>query len=212
MMPAQTEAAAPAGPVASDSPPDAGSRPDAAGVPNNEADSAAAGSGVPTTPAAGTSAAANSGSAGAAGTKSAPCACAAGAPCCDGCNVLSDGASCAFAGPAQCLEGGACQAGLCTPKIKARFCLVSNTCYREGAAAPRYDCLYCLPERVQDRFSPRAAGTPCDDKVFCNGTDTCGSYGQCDTSAGSPCAVGMTCQEWSDSCATPPPSAARSGG
>lgn len=206
------EAAAPADPIASAAAPDSGvssmSKPDAAGMP----DRAAADGGASTTPDAGNGAAASSGSAGAAGTESARCACAAEAPCCDGCNLMPDGASCAFAGPAQCLEGGACQAGLCTPKVKARFCLVSNMCYREGQAAPRYDCLYCAPERVQDRFSPRPAGTPCDDKVWCNGTDACGQYGQCTQSSGSTCPQGQFCDESSDSCLSPPPpSTARSG-
>lgn len=209
---AQTEAAAPADPIASDPTPDSGSKPDDAGMPDTAANSAAADSGGSTTLAAGSSAAATSGSAGSAGAKAAHCACAAGAPCCDGCNLLPDGASCAFAGPAQCLDGGACQAGLCTPKVKARFCLVSNTCYREGQAAPRYDCLYCVPERVQDRFSPRPSGTPCDDNVSCNGADTCGPYGQCTVSSGSTCPEGQFCDEGRDSCTTtPPPNTARSG-
>jgi hypothetical protein len=153
-----------------------------------------------------------SGGAAAPATPAVPCVCAAGTPCCDGCNLLPDGARCDVAGPAQCVEGGACRAGLCTTKIKPTYCLISNVCYREGAPAPRYDCMHCLPSRAQDRFSPRPAGTRCDDKVFCNGTDRCDAYGQCSDSIGSPCPADCRCDEFAETCSAPQPSSARESG
>ena len=43
--------------------------------------------------------------------------------------------------------------------------------------------------------------TPCDDGLFCNGTDNCGDYdGLCSIHAGDPCPTGTVCNEDTDSC------------
>lgn len=48
-------------------------------------------------------------------------------------------------------------------------------------------------------------GATCDDGFFCNGADECAD-GACAVHAGSPCS-GTTCDEESDTCASPPPDA-----
>jgi hypothetical protein len=43
------------------------------------------------------------------------------------------------------------------------------------------------------------AGNACDDKLYCNGTDSCDGRGRCETHAGDPCAGSDTCRLCSES-------------
>jgi hypothetical protein len=47
--------------------------------------------------------------------------------------------------------------------------------------------------------TPVAEASPCDDRVFCNGEDTCDANGKCSVHAGDPCG-GLTCNEDEDVC------------
>ena len=53
----------------------------------------------------------------------------------------------------------------------------------------------------------RPANTPCDDGMFCNGSDQCDSAGNCTLHAGDPCSTGnecsTTCNESADTCFDP---------
>ena len=64
----------------------------------------------------------------------------------------------------------------------------------------------CDPQTGLVSHTPGQDGTPCDDGLFCNGSDTC-LAGTCSQHAGDPCLGGAecvdTCDEQSDSCNTP---------
>ncbi len=133
--------------------------------------------------------------------------------CLDGtCGVLEIGSDCSY--PAEC-ESGFCVDGACCDSACDGYC---QTCDGEftdnlaGECGPIYEgtdpygecsrrssasCLtgYCDGDGDCEKL---AAGSSCDDGVFCNGPDACDAYGRCYLHSGDPCAAGQVCNECSE--------------
>ena len=81
-------------------------------------------------------------------------------------------------------------------------CTVPGDCQDDGN--PCTDAPECINNWCV--YPSTAAGTSCDDGVFCNGTDTCDGAGNC-VSSGDPCAGGTqcndVCDETNDTCFAP---------
>jgi hypothetical protein len=91
-----------------------------------------------------------------------------------------------------------CRAGHCEHELKANTCLLEGVCYAEGQTHPSAQCQYCH----QGEWTGRTAGVSCDDGVYCNGADSCGSgaqAGRCGVHAGNPCGSTNACQTCSES-------------
>lgn len=56
----------------------------------------------------------------------------------------------------------------------ASSCYIDGTCIDGNAARPNALCEYCDPAKDRGAWTPRPAGTLCDDDVWCNGTGRCG--------------------------------------
>ncbi len=64
----------------------------------------------------------------------------------------------------------------CAHRVAAGFCLIGGVCYEAGDLSPQNDCLFCLPDKDPEGWSPRPGG--CDDGNVCTKHDTCVD-GQC---------------------------------
>ena len=118
------------------------------------------------------------------------CECLSGT-CCDGCHfrgveVLCRPASgdCDIAEyctgfSADCPEDLFVEANQPCGSQASGPCNAPDTCDGVGHCLPNY-----WPEN-----------TPCDDGLFCNGSDACNAYGGCTMHAGDPCTGGTTCME-----------------
>ncbi|RMG13673.1 MAG: hypothetical protein D6729_14630 [Deltaproteobacteria bacterium] len=73
-----------------------------------------------------------------------------------------------------CGSDGRCLAGRCEAG-----CFVDGTYYAAGDPNPANPCESCDPSRTTTAFSPRPAGTPCDDGSNCTTGDACDGLGQC---------------------------------
>lgn len=81
-------------------------------------------------------------------------------------------------------------------------CWIEDICYTVGQAKPGNICQKCNPQFSTNGWSDND-GVACDDKVFCNGADTCGG-GSCSINTGSPCNAARTCMEIDESCICEP--------
>ncbi|MHC4698181.1 MAG: hypothetical protein ACYTFA_15715, partial [Planctomycetota bacterium] len=79
-------------------------------------------------------------------------------------------------GPDRCSDGGCnyhsgdpCQSSCTAPGINDN------------------DCIGCCNESTNACSRPEPNGSPCDDGLYCNGTDTCNSSGSCANHSGNPC-------------------------
>jgi hypothetical protein len=86
-----------------------------------------------------------------------------------------------------------------TTTVGIRYCYYTedcedyNPCSHESCGID-YKCSYYN--------NPQA---PCDDGLYCNGTDTCSDVGMvCSDHSGNPCPIGTLCNEDTDSCDVPP--------
>jgi len=107
----------------------------------------------------------------------ADCTCSGVNACCDGCLPLNEGGSCADDG--LTCTGETCQAGFCEHPLAEGFCLIGSSCVAAGTPNPANPCQACQPALGTDAYTPLAAGSACDDGLFCNGADTCDSNGAC---------------------------------
>ncbi len=131
--------------------------------------------------------------------------------------VATEGAACTIIGPA-CVTTS-CQAGVCAPASVAG-CLISNTCYPDGAVNPANTCQVCDAASDQTDWSSVAAATACNDGLFCTTGDTCDGAGTCGgapldcSSAATECFSGTACDEANDICipAIPEPQGTACGG
>jgi len=99
---------------------------------------------------------------------------------------------------AECDDGVACtadrcdlDAGYCVWAPAAGQCFVQGVCYAAGESRPGAPCLACNPATNATRFSPRDAGTACDDDNACTVGDVCGEAGTCSGEA-------LVCNDGSD--------------
>lgn len=121
-----------------------------------------------------------------------------------------DGAFCTVGD--SCSGGGACVAGpprvcddslscttdacdevgdRCTATL-ASGCLIASMCVPAGAVDPGNQCRACQPAISTTAYTPRAAGTSCDDGAFCTVGDACDGAGACGGAARS-CDDGLAC-------------------
>ena len=77
-------------------------------------------------------------------------------------------------------------------------CEIGGTCYADADLNPLNDCEECDPATSTTNWTASAAGTSCDDDLFCTANDTC-SGGMC-AGADSPCPDGWFCSEGSEQC------------
>jgi hypothetical protein len=77
-------------------------------------------------------------------------------------------------------------------------CVINDVCYADGTVNPTESCLVCDVSASTTLWSD-ADGDTCEDDLFCNGADTCGS-GTCSVHAGDPCDEGETCNDDTDTC------------
>lgn len=89
----------------------------------------------------------------------------------------------------------------CRNEVNAGWCRVDGTCHLDGAAAAGQPCLICRSEVSREAWSPAAAGTSCEDGLFCNGAETCDEAGACRPGA-PPCGTAdcTTCDEARGAC------------
>ena len=58
-------------------------------------------------------------------------------------------------------------------------CLIGGACVADGAPDPANACRACVPATSTAAFSPRPAGSTCDDASFCTVADACDGSGSC---------------------------------
>ena len=129
------------------------------------------------------------------------------APCddllfCNGADTCSGGDCTVHAGD-PCVGGAECNSS-CQE--------ASDTCYDTAGTACTDDGNVCTDDTCD---GAGACGhpdntAPCDDTLFCNGTDTC-SGGACVDHSGDPCTLPEVCDEGSDQCVTTGPAWWNSG-
>ena len=122
--------------------------------------------------------------------------------CSETCNETAD--NCAGADPA----GSACNDGLACNGVDT--CSGGNCTQHSGNPCPGADgdadCAESCSDSAPGCSAPDPTGSPCDDGVFCDGSDSC-SGGTCSVHAGNPCPgadgdgnCAESCSEASDNC------------
>ena len=124
--------------------------------------------------------------------------------CTDCCNEAQD--NCTGNEP----SGSPCDDGL--------YCNGTDTCNSSGSCSnhtgdpcncdlPDSNCTDCCNEAQDNCTGNEPSGSPCDDGLYCNGTDTCNGSGSCSNHTGDPCVGGEECNdccnEGSDNCYDP---------
>jgi hypothetical protein len=119
-----------------------------------------------------------------------------GNPCDDGvgCNGVE---SCSEAthrcqpSASVCAAGELCDVHLdrCVPTCAG--CAIAGACFPGGVANPLNSCQVCAPERASTAWTDQD-DVPCEDGVFCNGSDRC-ALGHCSHHSGNPCDDGINC-------------------
>ena len=122
---------------------------------------------------------------------------------CDG-DPVPDGTSC-NADDSGCTVGDSCLAGTCVPGDLANCAAFGSQCAVYSCQASDAENFTCVPNNV-------AAGTACDDGLFCTTNDQCNGNGICLSGEPNPCSAGTDacndalCDEVTDTC-TPTPKA-----
>jgi hypothetical protein len=94
----------------------------------------------------------------------------------------------------------------CRDDVASCACYIGSTCYASGAVNPANGCEVCTPGTARNAWSPRAAGTSCNDGLFCTTGETCNAAGACNQTLGATnCADTLacttdTCNEAGDTC------------
>jgi len=143
---------------------------------------------------------------------------AAGVSCDDGlyCTVATScNGSGACTGPARdCGDGLDCTADSCDETADVCLhpltsgCLIGGACVADGALDPSNGCMACASGSSTNAYSPVAAGSACDDTLFCTVSDECDEAGTCagtarDCGDGSDCTTD-SCDEAAGACAFEP--------
>jgi hypothetical protein len=87
--------------------------------------------------------------------------------------------------------------GTCTFAVTAGNCLVGGVCYANATTNPANQCEQCTPVTSQTGWSPKSAGTACDDDHPCTSGDVCNGASACVGTAYS-CNDSLACT--ADSC------------
>lgn len=132
---------------------------------------------------------------------------AAGVSCDDGlyCTVATscNGSGACTGAPRDCGDGLACTTDSCDETANACVhpltsgCLIGGACVADGALDPSNGCMACAPGSSTSAYSPAAAGSACDDTLFCTVSDACDGAGTC-AGAARECGDGSDCT--TDSC------------
>ncbi len=112
---------------------------------------------------------------------------------------VCNGAGACAAGPARdCSDPLSCTADacdeatdMCTNTLSAG-CIIDGACVPDGGVNPLNPCEVCAPSVSTNAWSPAAAGTSCDDGLFCTDVDACDGAGACVGSARD-CGDGIDC-------------------
>ena len=109
--------------------------------------------------------------------------------------------------PTPAAAGAACMREVPVPRrcaTTARRQPTAASIPREPSVPMTVMCARMTPVTVGEYCSHPANTAPCDDGLYCNGTDTC-SGGNCSAHTGSPCLETEcnTCQEATNSCFDP---------
>ncbi len=130
----------------------------------------------------------------------------------DSCNP---GGTCSSA-VIDCDDGLDCTTNTCNPASGGcqtsvvSGCAIDNACWLAGQVNPTNDCQKCEPSQATTAWTNQAAGTLCDDGLFCTGpgVERCDDSGRCigeprvcPNESGIACAVGA-CDEASQACTT----------
>lgn len=133
------------------------------------------------------------------------------------CNgIPNEGCSCKGDETESC---GECATRTCDPVrgewgecvVQNASCTIGGVCYGHNARNPDNPCQYCDASLNQTGWTNASSSTSCDDRLYCNGADTCDGSGACvhefpdgDRCAGvsGPCAA-AACSEETRSCVLP---------
>ncbi len=96
--------------------------------------------------------------------------------CCDGCNIINNGASCVDDG-LSC-TGDTCSAGVCQHELENGYCLIEGECYESGDLNPEESCWSCNTDQDSYSWTMQPGGSLCDDDNACTLKDEC-SDGVC---------------------------------
>jgi hypothetical protein len=128
----------------------------------------------------------------------------AGPSCTDSCDEDADSCSADDANGTSCNDGfycngvDSCNSGSCVH--------TGDPCAPNLADA---DCTGYCHEGADNCFGPEPLNSPCNDGLYCTGTDTCDANGACANHAGDPCLANLgdcdadcseSCNESSDDC------------
>jgi hypothetical protein len=69
--------------------------------------------------------------------------------------------------------------GRCTFAVIAGNCLLGGVCYASAATNPDNQCEQCAPETSQGEWTPKSAGTSCNDGNACTKDDACDGASAC---------------------------------
>ncbi|HEU5076506.1 MAG TPA: hypothetical protein VFU02_20085, partial [Polyangiaceae bacterium] len=137
----------------------------------------------------------------------------AGSGCTDP-DFIKPGCTCTEATAFSCDDNipctdDSCDAGRCSNTLQPGFCLIEEECIDHNEQEALNPCRYCDATLRNQAWTNSSNTVSCDDRMWCNGTDTCNGSGQCQhqfptdrcTENGA-CALG-TCDEERDSCYRP---------
>ena len=112
-------------------------------------------------------------------------------------------------GSEACDDGNTTQCDGCsnTCAVVLNGCFIGGTCIADGTVEPTNACRSCQRGVSRTAYSPRAAGTVCNDGLFCTAVDTCNGIGTC-TGTTRSCSDGLSCtvdacDEAGDACVNP---------
>ncbi|MDQ3030812.1 MAG: hypothetical protein M3Y87_00180 [Myxococcota bacterium] len=100
----------------------------------------------------------------------------------DACNAAG---GCTSGGPRDCADALGCTTDACDESgdactsVLASGCLIASMCVPAGALDPSNACMACQPAISGIAYTPLAAGTTCDDAMFCTVADACDGAGAC---------------------------------
>jgi MYXO-CTERM domain-containing protein len=109
-----------------------------------------------------------------------------------------------------CSDGLGCTVDACNEdldscvSVLAGGCVIDGACVAEGTRNPTNECLACVPSVSTTGWTAVAAGTVCDDGLFCTVGDSCDASGTCggvarDCGDGVDCTLDV-CNEETASC------------
>jgi MYXO-CTERM domain-containing protein len=127
-------------------------------------------------------------------------ACAGGVSDCVACSEQAGAARDGFCGPR--VNGSSCDDGTYCDGVET---CINGACHSSGdpCLTPSTGlgdaCSIACDEASHACTAPNPDGAPCDDGVYCNGSETC-QAGVCGASSGDPCASSGVCDESSHTC------------